>query len=157
MDYSPPGFSVLGIFQARILEWVVISSSRGSSWPRNPTWISCISCIAGEFFTTVPPEKLRQRTKCSVNAGFSLSLPHVLLGSAIASRPKKLVKVKVTQLCPTICNPMGCIVDGILQARILEWVAFPFSRGSSQPRDRTHLSHNAGGFFTSWATRKAQG
>ena len=45
---------------------------------------------------------------------------------------------------------------GILQARILEWVAFPFSRGSSLPRDRTQVSHIAGGFFTSWATREAQ-
>ena len=41
------------------------------------------------------------------------------------------------------------IVFGILQARILEWVAFPFSRGSSQPRDQTQVSHAAGGFFTS--------
>ena len=47
-------------------------------------------------------------------------------------------------------------VHGILQARILEWVAFPFSRGSSQPRDWTQMSHIAGGFFTSWATREAQ-
>ena len=46
------------------------------------------------------------------------------------------------------------VVHRILQARILEWVAFPFSRGSSQPRDRTSVSHIAGGFFTSWATRK---
>ena len=45
------------------------------------------------------------------------------------------VKVKAAQLCPTLCDPMDCIVHGILQARILEWVAFPFSRGSSQPRD----------------------
>ena len=41
--------------------------------------------------------------------------------------------------------------------RILEWVAFPFSRGSSQPRDRTQVSRIAGGFFTSWATRKSMG
>ena len=46
-------------------------------------------------------------------------------------------------------------VHGILQARILEWVAFPFSRGSSQPRDRTQVSCITGGFFTSWATREA--
>ena len=45
---------------------------------------------------------------------------------------------------------------GILQARILEWVAFPFSRGSSQPRDQTQVFHIALGFFTSWATREAQ-
>ena len=49
-----------------------------------------------------------------------------------------------------------CTVHGILQARILEWAAFPFSRGSSQPRDRTQVSHIAGGFFTSWATREAR-
>ena len=50
---------------------------------------------------------------------------------------------------------MDC-VHGILQARILEWVAFPFSRGSSQPRDRTQVSPITGRFFTSWATREAQ-
>ena len=47
-------------------------------------------------------------------------------------------------------------VHGILQARILEWVAFLLSRGSSQPRDQTQVSRNAGGFFTSSATREAQ-
>ena len=50
---------------------------------------------------------------------------------------------------------MDYIVHGILQARMLEWVAFPFSRGSSQPRDQIHVSHIAGKFFTSWATREA--
>ena len=50
---------------------------------------------------------------------------------------------------------MDYTVDGILQARILECVAFSFSRGSSQPRDWTQVSHIAGGFFTSWATREA--
>ena len=47
-------------------------------------------------------------------------------------------------------------VHGTLQARILEWVAFPFSRGSSQPRDQTQVYLIVGGFFTSWATREAQ-
>ena len=51
MDGSPPGSSVLGISQARILEWVAISFSRGSSRPRDQTYISCGSCIAGRFFT----------------------------------------------------------------------------------------------------------
>ena len=59
------------------------------------------------------------------------------------------VKVKVAELCQTLCNPMDYIVHGILQARILEWVAFPFSRGSSQPRDQTRVSSIAGRFFTS--------
>ena len=58
-------------------------------------------------------------------------------------------KVKVTQPCPTLCDPLDYTVRGILQARILEWVAFPFSRGSSQPRDQTQVSPIADGFFTS--------
>ena len=60
--------------------------------------------------------------------------------------------VKVALSCPTLWDPTDYTVHGILQARILEWVAFPFSRGSSQPRDRTQVSCIAGGFFTSWAT-----
>ena len=59
------------------------------------------------------------------------------------------VKVKVTQSCLTLCDPMAYTVHGILQARILEWVAFPFSRESSQPRDQTQVSRIAGGCFTS--------
>ena len=54
--------------------------------------------------------------------------------------------------CVWLCDTMVYVVHGILQARILEWGAVPFSRGSSQPRDRTQVSHAAGGFFTSWAT-----
>ena len=59
------------------------------------------------------------------------------------------MKVKVTQSCLTLCDPMDYTVHGILQARILQWVAFPFSRGSSQPRDRTQDSRIADGFSTS--------
>ena len=52
-------------------------------------------------------------------------------------------------LCNSMdCNPLGSSVHGILQARILEWVAMPSSRRSSRPRDRTQVSHVAGGFFT---------
>ena len=54
------------------------------------------------------------------------------------------------------CSPPSSSVHGILQARILEWVVIPFSRGSSQPRDRTQVSSIAGRFFTIWATREAQ-
>ena len=59
------------------------------------------------------------------------------------------VKGKVAQSCLTLCDPMDDTVHGILQARILEWVAFAFSRGSSQPRDQTQVSRIAGSFFTS--------
>ena len=57
------------------------------------------------------------------------------------------------QLCPTLCDPIdgsspGSSVPGILQARILEWFAISFSRGSSQPRGQTHIFCIAGGFFT---------
>ena len=50
VNHSPPGSSVHGILQARILEWVAMPSSRGSSGPRNRSWVSYISCIAGGFF-----------------------------------------------------------------------------------------------------------
>ena len=62
----------------------------------------------------------------------------------------------MSTLCdPTGCSPPGSSVHGILQARILEWVAILFSRGSSPPRDRTQVSHIAGRFFTIWAMREA--
>ena len=64
------------------------------------------------------------------------------------------MKVNVDQLCLTLCDPMDNTVHGILQARILEWVGIPFSRGSSQPRDQTQVSHTAGRFLPSWATRE---
>ena len=58
-------------------------------------------------------------------------------------------QVKVIQLCWTLYDPMDYTVHGILKARIMEWVALPFSRVSSQPRDRTQVSCIAGRFFTS--------
>ena len=66
-------------------------------------------------------------------------------------------EVKVIQLCLTLwdaidCSAPGSSLHGILQARVLECVAIPFSRGSSQPRDWTQVSHTAGWFFTCWAT-----
>ena len=70
------------------------------------------------------------------------------------------VCVLVAQLCPTLCDPMDCSppdssVYGILQARILGWVAIPFSKVSSQPRHWTRVFCIAGRFFTIWATREA--
>ena len=65
------------------------------------------------------------------------------------------MKVKVAQSYLTLCDPMDYTVHGILQARILEWVAYSFSRGSSRPTNQTGVSCIAGGFLTSWATREA--
>ena len=69
-------------------------------------------------------------------------------------------KVLDTQWCPALCDPMdwgppGFSACGILQARILEWVAVPFSRGSSQPRDWTQVFCVAGRLFTIWTNRVA--
>ena len=58
-------------------------------------------------------------------------------------------RVKVIQSCLTLCNPIDYTIHGILQARILEWVAFPFAKESSRPRDQTQVNHTAGRFFTS--------
>ena len=60
----------------------------------------------------------------------------------------QLLLVKVAQSCPTLCSPMDYTVHGILQARILKWVTVSFSRGSSQPKEQTQVSHIAAGFFT---------
>ena len=77
--------------------------------------------------------------------------------------PLKLImkRNEVTQSCPTLCNPMDCSppgssVHGIFQARVLEWGAIAFSRGSSQPRDQTQVSCIIGSCFTLWATREAK-
>ena len=69
--------------------------------------------------------------------------------------PWKWSEVKVVQSCPTLCDSMHYIVHGILQARMLEWVAYPFSSGSSWPRNQTGVSCIAGGFFINWAISEA--
>ena len=112
---SLPSCFVYGIFQARILEWVAISFS--SVWFKAPQiWLFFIF-IEGKYHECKEPWLvLVPRTLCSV-----------------------------TQSCPTLFDPVDCglpgsSVHGILQAQILEWVAIPFSRGSSRPRDGTHVS-----------------
>ena len=86
-------------------------------------------------------------------------LPSPVTGISLSQQLREGVKVKVlvAQSCSTLCNPMDCSppvssVPGILQARILEWIAIPFSKGSSRPRNGTQIS-TVGGFFTVWATR----
>ena len=81
-------------------------------------------------------------------------------GPAAAVSPENFMCMLVAQSCPTLFNPMDCSllgssVHGILQARILQWVAILFSRGASQPKDWNCISCIAGGFFTIWATREA--
>ena len=126
------------ILQARILEWVAFPFSMGSSWPRNQTRVSC---TAGRFFTN-----------WAIREAQSISSSHWAFFMVQHSHP--YMKVKVTQLWLTLRDPMDYTIHGILWARILEWVAFLFSRGSSQLRDQTQVSRIAGGFFTSWVTRE---
>ena len=82
-----------------------------------------------------------------------MSLPQLAPQASTLSLMKAKVKMLVAQSCPTLCDPMdssppGSSVHGVLQARILEWVAIFFSRGSFQPRDQTWVSCIVGGFFT---------
>ena len=82
----------------------------------------------------------------------------LLRGQAFALSKRKKWKL-VTQSCPTLWDPMDCSllgssVHGIFQARILKWVAIPFSRGSSWSRYRTQASYISGRFFIVWATRE---
>ena len=100
-----------------------------------------------ELYTSFPIPKLSK--DCFKESTFGLLLSRVFFVFI-----HLINKVKVAQPCPTLSDPMDYTVQGTLQARILEWVAFLFSRGSSQPRDRTQVSRIAGGFFTSWATRE---
>ena len=77
--------------------------------------------------------------------------------NSIADKKKSgFTGASMSENCSVVSiNPMDFIVHGILQARILEWVTFPFSRGSSQPRNRTRVCFIAGRFFNSWAIREA--
>ena len=86
-------------------------------------------------------------------------LTHCLMG-AVATADNIKVYVLVTQSCPALCNPMDCSppgssVFGILEAKIMEWVAVQFSRASSQPRDWPRVSCIAGRFITVRVTREA--
>ena len=88
------------------------------------------------------------------NPGIETRTP-ALQVDALTSEPPGKPKVKVIQSCLSLCDPMDYTVHGILQARVLEWVALPLSRGSSQPRDWTQVFHIAGRLFTNWAIREA--
>ena len=128
VDGSLPDSSVHGSLQTKSLDWVAMPSSRGSSGPRDQTCISCLMHWQACSLPLVPPRKPQWTS---------------------------------FHECFSQWNSLSCVwllaVHRILQARILECIAFKnFSRGSSQPRDRTQVSHIAGGFFTSWATRETQ-
>ena len=168
MDCSPPGSCVHGVFQARY--WSGLPCLPPGDLPHpgmepaslpTPVW-------AGGFFTTPAEQPYRCSVHLAQQVGLSLgylhpvqngSAPHFLDAKAMCNSPNG---VSAGERFPTDClknesegeSPMDHTVHGVLQARILEWVAFPFSRGSSHPKDGTQVSCMAGRFFTSWTTRE---
>ena len=178
---SPPGSSVHEISQARTLEWVAIPFSRGSSWLRDWTWVSC---IAGRFFTywtTWEAPKYIIFSKSPSQVNLKLRIKSIILfptshNICILFFLKILIfycnLVSFIKLLTSACCAVLSSVQlfmtpwtvphqaplsmGILQARTLAWVAMPSSRECSQPRDRTQVSCIAGGFFTIWANREVQ-
>ena len=124
-------------------------SSSGSSWPRDWICVSYVSCIGRGFFTT--------------NFAWEAQFTHIYIFTHVLScvtfeYPSMCcVLCWVTQSCPKLCDPwtlarQGLLSLGILQAKILEWVAMPSPRGSSQPRGWIQVSHIAGESFTILAT-----
>ena len=101
-------------------------------------------------------------TKCHANCFYFLIISPISISwntGNIAVLSLSLEWALITQACPTLCDPLDCnppgsSVHGILQARILKWVAFPFSRGSSQPRYWIWVSCVTGRFFYHWDTRE---
>ena len=119
--------------------------------------INLPSLLAVPQAASVPkPLTVVHSVTSSATASCPYSIAFQIGWSVLPAVPaNELGKVKVAQSCPTLCDPRDYTVHGNLQARILEWAAFPFSRGSSQPRDWTQIFCTAGGFFTSWAIREA--
>ena len=122
-------------------------------WPkpsqRNRNARKQSGCLRGLYKQLRAEEKWKAREKGKDTPNWMLSSREQL------GEIRKKVEVKVTLSCPTLWDLMDYTVHGIDQARILERVAFPFSRGSSWPRNRTGVSCIAGRFFTSWAIREA--
>ena len=123
MDCRPPDSSAHGILQARIL--VAIPFSRGSSWSRDQTWVSC---IAGRYFSIWATRKAQSES-------------HSVMPDSLWLQG--------------LYSPPGSSVHWLLHTGILEWVAIPFSRGFSQSRVPTQVSCIADRFFTIWACYKS--
>ena len=135
------------------MDCIACQPLRSMGFPSKNTLVGCHFILQGIFLTQE----------------WNLSLLRLLpwwegcLPLSHPGSPKLYMKMKVLffQSCLILCDPMNCSlpgssVHGILQARILEWVAIPFSSGSSHPRERTWVPCISGRFFTVWAAREAQ-
>ena len=127
--------------------WSRMPLARTTGTPLHKALTSLQPAILGLWGVRGPRERwqLSRPLRASLRNGTPSLLPFFLA--------KKLHwnEVKVAQSCPILYYPVDYTVHGILQARILKWIAFPFSRGSSQPRDRSQVSCIAGRFFINWA------
>ena len=120
---DPMDNTACGILQARILEWVAIPFSKGFSHPR----VTQVSCTAGRFFIIWATKEAKRW----LGDDMGILLLLVILGTVLG-----------TQSCLTLCDSIDCSqpgfsVHGILQARVLDWIAIPSSRGNFQPSDWT--------------------
>ena len=124
-------------------------------WMASPTWWTWVWASLVSWWWTGKPGVLQAMGSQRVRHDWEAEL----CWEKIYSAPLKVkVKVLVAESHLILCWPMDCSLTGscahgIFQARILEWVAMPSSRGSSRPRDRTWASCTADKFFTIWATR----
>ena len=183
MDRSLPGASIHGIFQAGVLEWGAIAfsvssvlqiSSRVLQILQTPSapWFPCSFPVLSPVCSSSKPRwhnsvvrPLASRNRIPQRgchrfriiplSGENKELKATLFSSICES------EVLVTRSGPTLCDPVDCsppgsYVQGILQARVLEWVTIPYSRGPSRPRDLNRVSCIAWRFFPTWATREAQ-
>ena len=127
LDRSPPGSSVHGILQAITLERVAVPSSRGSSQPRDGSWVSCPAGAASALSHQGSPSQ-------------SLPFSNQSCGILRFCLPNCFSRIQLFATPWTAARQVSLSM-GFLKARILEWVAISSSRGSSWPRDRTHLSY----------------
>ena len=177
---SLPGSSVHGIFQTRILEKVAISFSRGSSQGSNTGSSQGSNPVSpamqmdslplshweAPWLILLNNKKKNNPNKNGQRIWIHISLKKIHMANKQMNRGSTSLAIEgeseseVAQSCPILCDPMDCSlpgssVHGIFQARILEWVAISFSRGSSRPRDWTWVSRVVGRCFTVWATSEA--
>ena len=159
MDYSPSCSSVHGVPQVRILEWTATPSSRGSSWPRVQTPVSFVSCIGRQVLyhqRHLGSPKTRTSWQ-DVQVSFQGSrlwdggLPKQVHLGVLSLRTWS--DGSVTRLCLTLVTPwtvadQAPLAMGYFPARMMQWIAISFSKGSSWPRNWTGVSCIAGKFFT---------
>ena len=151
VGYRPPVSSIHGILQARILEWVAVLSSKGSPLPRDQTHVSqqnsSLLCLLHCRQILYPLSHPGSPLKAIIFLllllchflQVSICIDFTVLSLETESESRSVMSDSATP---------WTVVHGILQARILEWVAFPFSRESSQPRDGAQVSRIAGRLFT---------